>query len=232
VSSLQIFCSRDTNSSQWQLVTISKKAGSLSLIGWKEISSDSDGEISDKIISIIGSTLTAIARVSYPQSTVTIKSTQTDGWIPSSGDLFLNLGSGGLMERVSALVKNLPSEIILISTLSPESVAPLFNDPGYPWWLQGQIVLLSETENSAPKIDRKTMLNLLNGDWNNEIPKLLSLGIQGLFAPGVDGAVAGFYSFSEVFKELFFSEIQQQCKRLEVGWTECAEKEFSDYLAD
>ncbi|VAW78866.1 hypothetical protein MNBD_GAMMA15-1331 [hydrothermal vent metagenome] len=231
MSSLEIFCCRDIKSSQWQLVPLPKDAGSLILIGWKERPDDMDGNISERLASILGSTLTAIARVSFPQSTIKTKYNQNDGWETDNNDLIRNLGKGGLTERAGALVKNLPSEIHLVSTEIPESVAPLFNDPVYPWWLQGQVALLSRPGNTAPEIDRKTVLALLNGNWGTEISNLVSIGVQGLFMPGVDGAVAGLYVFSRDFEKLFFSEIKRQCKQLNMRWEEFGEDEFSEHLS-
>lgn len=231
MSSLEIFCCRNIKNSQWQLTPIAKDTGSLVLLGWKETPADRDGQISGRLSSIISNTLSTTARVSFPRSTIKTKCSQSDGWCQDNSDLIRNLGKGGITGRVSALAKSLPLKIHLISTENPESVASLFDDPIYPWWLQGQAAFLSRPGNSAPEISRQTVLALLNRDWGVEISNLISTGVQGLFIPGVDGDVAGLYSFSSSFEKLFFSEIQRQCQLLNVRWEECEEEAFSENLA-
>lgn len=184
---------------------------------------DNDGAIPEKVSSILVQTLTHIARISYPYSRISA--------IQSEDDLSLDLGSGGLMERASSIMKSLPANIELISTKRAGAVLPMFNDPLYPWWLQGQAALLSEKQKGMPALNRPLILSLLNHDWFNQIDTLTSLGIQGVFTAGVDGDIAGLYSFSLEFESHFFKQLKNQCSAVNIPCNEYNETEFAQHIS-
>jgi hypothetical protein len=89
------------------------------------------------------------------------------------------------------MVKGMPVHLGLMSTRRPETAMRLFDDAAFPWWMQGQGVLLSVPDAPPPAIEEALLLALFGEQWTRHAASLLPLGIEGVVRPGVDGDVAG-----------------------------------------
>lgn len=98
----------------------------------------------------------------------------------------------------------------VIETRDANVAVRLFDDPEFPWWLQGQAVLLSRADAESPDIDQRTIVTLLHDDWARRAATLATRGIEAVVRPGVDGDVAGIFSLSEAFDEQLLASLKRE----------------------
>jgi hypothetical protein len=108
-----------------------------------------------------------------------------------------SVGPQGLKERADAVLKRQPVMVDLVSTRDRRVAAGLFDDPGYPWCLQGQVALLSAPDSPPPLVDRETLFAVFADGWEQNAQRLRGAGIFGLLRPGVDGDVAGVFTLAD-----------------------------------
>ena len=118
-------------------------------------------------------------------------------------------------------------DISLMSTRRPETAMRLFDDAGLPWWLQGQIVLLSGPDASPPDIDDETLLTLFGEEWTSHAASLAPIGIKGIVRPGVDGDVAGLLTFTGASEQAVLAALEGETRRAEFDWALLTEKAFT-----
>jgi hypothetical protein len=98
------------------------------------------------------------------------------------------------------------------ATRQPDVAAGAFDDPGFPWWLQGQALLLSDPNADPPDIDEPTLLALLEEDWARRAAALEARGVQGVVRPGVDGDVAGLLALSDPFDARLIESMEREAR--------------------
>ncbi|MDZ7622048.1 MAG: hypothetical protein U5O69_06575 [Candidatus Competibacteraceae bacterium] len=128
-------------------------------------------------------------------------------------------------------IAHAPATILLLSTRRPETVVRLFDDARYPWWLQGQVGLLSAPEAAPPDCDRLALLALLGDSWAARVASLSRSGVLGILRPGVDGDLAGLLSFSHAFEESVLIALEREVRRSGDAWAVLTEDAFSRQLA-
>lgn len=148
----------------------------------------------------------------------------------ANGAVVHSLGSGSLIERVAAALKREPQNVTLISTRSEKIAACLFEDPGYPWCLQGQVAMLSEREAIPPQIDRQALRSLIHDDWARHAMQLRSCGITGVLRPGVDGDVVGIFSLTDEFMPTLLDALEREARRARFAWLLLSESAFINLL--
>ena len=224
-----MFACRDPRGAHWQLGPLPYASGRMMLIGWRQTPAPADAGVPDNIAAVLARALTAVARVTFPTSCKTV--VPLGEWVPLDGDLARRVGDDGLMGRVSSIVSDVPSAIDLLSTLRPETAAQAFDDAGFPWWLQGQVLILSSARSAAPDIDHATLLSLLTDGWPKRAMELEKHGILGVVRPGVDGDVAGVFSLTIAFETLLLATLERESSRAGFHWMELTEADFSEQLA-
>ena len=103
----------------------------------------------------------------------------------------------------------------------------LFDDAEFPWWLQGQVVLLSEADAPAPEIDEGSLLALFREDWTEHAASLARFGIDGVVRPGVDGDIAGLLCRSDAFEDAALAALELETRRAGFEWALLSEEAFA-----
>ena len=113
-----------------------------------------------------------------------------------------------------------------MSTRRPDTAVRLFDDAGFPWWLQGQVVLLSGPDAPPPDIDEEMLLALFGEDWTNHAASLAP-GIEGVLRPGVDGDVAGLLSLTDAFEQVLLATLERDTRNAGFDWALLSEEAFA-----
>jgi hypothetical protein len=221
VTRTAIFACVDAREPHWQLGHLPPKTGRFALIGWKEPDDAIEAGVPEAVAQVLARAFTAVARVMFLADPAGL-----DGWTPLKGDAIRTLASKGIASRFAAKLKGAPAEIALVSTRHPETAMRLFDDAGFPWWQQGQIILLAGDERSQPNgeredlagWDRDTLLDLFDDDWTTRAALLASKGIVGVVRPGVDGDVAGLLSLPEGFLHTALEAVARQARLAGFDW--------------
>jgi hypothetical protein len=227
VTRTAIFASVDAREPHWQLGHLPPKSGRFALIGWKEPGDAIEAGVPEAVAQVLARAFTALARVMFLADPAGL-----DGWTPLKGDAIKTLANEGLASRVAAKLRGAPSDIALVSTRHPETAMRLFDDAGFPWWQQGQIVLLVGED--APHRDseradlgawnKDTVLDLFDDDWTTRAAPLASNGVAAVVRPGVDGDVAGLLALTEGFLHPALEAIARQARLAGFDWEMVPEK--------
>ena len=215
---------RDARGAQWQLGPLPPTHGRLTLIGWSQHAETRDGGVPEEVARVLARALTSIARVTFPSSLT--KPVATDGWSPLGDDLVRLVAGSGIGERFVATLSGTPSGIALLSTRRPETAMRLFDDEGFPWWLQGQIVLLSKPDAAPPDVGEEALLGLFEDDWTDGAGSLTQVGIEGFVRPGVDGDVAGLLTLTDAFEEVVLAALERETRDAGFEWAPLSESAF------
>ena len=195
----------------------------MTLIGWHEDPRRHDGGLPTHVATVLARALTAVARVTFPCSATTPPG--PGGWSPSGERLVRGLVTSRLSGRVAAFLKGQSRQVALVSTRDPRTVAAAFDDGEYPWWLQGQALLLSGRDAVPPEIDWEALLALLGERWSTEAVARTDAGLIGVLRPGVDGDVAGLLSLTPDFEESVLAALEPESRLAGVGWAVVTEDE-------
>jgi hypothetical protein len=103
-----------------------------------------------------------------------------------------------------------------------------FDAEYFIWSQRGQVIFLSPAQAPPPTLSEKHFHLATNGD---SLHKLADTGVTGVVLPGVDGDVAGIYTFtSQLLKELL-TGLRAACDRIGAQFQEVTEAELSEALA-
>jgi hypothetical protein len=224
VTQTSVFACRDARGSHWQLGPLPPATGRLTLIGWSQSSDRPDGGVPDEVARVLARALTSVARVTFPCSFV--NDAATGVWSPLDDDLIRALTVKGFGERIAAKLRGRPPDIVLMSTRRPETAMRLFDDAGFPWWLQGQVVLLSGPDAPPPEIDEESLLALFGEEWTEHAASLAPVGIESIVRPGVDGDVAGLLSLTEASEQVVLAALERETRHAGFEWALVPEKVF------
>jgi hypothetical protein len=177
------------------------------------------------VAGVLARALTSTARVTFPCSFASAVASKV--WSPLDDDLICSIIGKGFGARLVANVKGTPSAITLMSTRRAETAMRLFDDAGFPWWMQGQVVVLSKPDAPPPNIDEDTLLALFGDDWATHAPSLGPFGIEGIVRPGVDGDVAGLLSLNGAFDDAVLGALESETRRAGVDWAVLTEDAFA-----
>jgi hypothetical protein len=103
----------------------------------------------------------------------------------------------------------------------------LFDDAGFPWWMQGQVVLLSEAAAPPPDFDDKTLLALYGEDWIKHAISLAAVGVNGIVRPGVDGDVASVLTLTAAFEQVLLAALESETRSAGFDWGLLPEEAFA-----
>lgn len=214
---------------QWQLEPPTH--GSLVLLGWRVPDQDIEGGVPDEVASLLARALTRVAIVTF--------------WCcrepaASSEDRVRIVQAPGRGERSWAAFSRVPlwpgpsrfpSKVILVSTRRPDVAKTLFNDADFPWWGQGQVILLSSPAAPPPAIAWRTLQSLFEATQPVDLGALAAIGVAAIVRPGVDGAVAGIMASTEEFERRLLSSIESEAGGFGFDWLVVPEDAFAEELS-
>ena len=137
----------------------------------------------------------------------------------------------GIGAHLKTALGNEPSTFWAVTTSEPEIACELFDDPGFPWWLQGQSALITRGE-SLPELDRAMLLAATDPAFTVTQAALSELGAVALVRPGVDGDVAGIVSTSGDVEAEIVSSLEAAAFEARMGWLLVDEESFATFLSD
>jgi hypothetical protein len=147
-------------------------------------------------------------------------------WSPFDGGLVRALTGKNVVQRTVARLTGTPTGGNLISSRQPEVVTQAFDDPDFPWWLQGQALLLSAPDAAPPDLDEPALMVLFEDDWAGQAASLHSVGVEGVVRPGVDGAVAGTLSLDDAFDRGLLDALEREARLAGMPWSIIREAEL------
>jgi hypothetical protein len=215
-----ILLCKDARESKWQLQP--HLSGRLALVGWRLAQKQLEGGVPDEVASLLARALTAVALVTFPSSSE-----------PTSAGETINrlLEPARTRERLKSVLSREPSRIFLVSTRRPEVAKSLFEDPVFPWWLQGQAVVLTPPDGPAPNLDRESILSMINeAAWPSRAAASIG-GFSALIRPGVDGDVVGVAASTEVLEPALCDSIQGEAARSGFECQITSERQFAERLS-
>jgi len=227
---MRLFITHDAPAPHWQLGSPSSKRGAFSLIGW---SSDAlESGVPERIVDVLARSLAAFGRVTFACST--ISAADTPGWQMQGSDFVTRCRTRSGLGRIAArFLARAPVDLVLLSTASEQAVRGLFNDAGYPWWGQGQFVLISSAGASPPDFDSIAFdpATLFAREWSESFGRLPPLGVQAMLRPGVDGDLAGLLCASSEVRDRLEAILSRCAEESGVSVQRVSEAEFVDAVA-
>ncbi|HEU4853769.1 MAG TPA: hypothetical protein VFS89_00580 [Nitrosospira sp.] len=216
--------------SNWQLAPLCSTNGRAALIGWRQVPDSVDDGVPIDVAMVMARAFTSVARVTF------LCTSESDGaaagWMQLDEDFVRAMRRPGLTGFIRQFIDRIPRNAALMSTRRPEIVLRLFDDPAFPWWMQGQVVLLSPAEAGPPELDSEFLISLVDkDDWSNQEKILSNAGILGIVRPGVDGDVAGLLSLASSFETVVLSALEDESVRAGFEWDMLDEAMFSERLA-
>jgi hypothetical protein len=193
------------------------------LIGWSPSCDDRDEGVPHEVAVMLARVLTSLAQLIFPMSVAVV----TSGTMTERVDIPSNA-----FERLHAKIKHEPVRMQLVSTAEPDVAFRMFYDGGFSWQMQGQVGLLLPLGSPMPRFDRKS-LRLLIANGHADTP--LKLGLNdtlGLMRPGVDGGLAGFWSFDRALTRALLVRLESEAVQMGFEFGLVAEADFSDLIAD
>lgn len=188
---------------QWQLGSLPPPHGRVVVVNWWQAPPPVDAGVPLLVAQALARALVSVACVSFLQG---------DAVDALAGDECRILAADGLGARLKAGLKGVPARLTLCTTRQPASVLRAFDDADFPWWGQGQVLLLSPIGTSPPQVDRETVLALMGDDWVARAQALAAAGLLGVLRPGVDGAIAGFHALSPGFEQAVLDAIEREAR--------------------
>jgi hypothetical protein len=229
VSTTSIFVCRDPRGSHWQLGSQPPESGSMTLIGWRQVPDPTDSELPQGVRVVLARALTSVARVTFPSSLT--GASPGAAWTAHGNDQVREVTASGLGEHVRSTLKGRPKKLVLVSTRQPTTVMTVFEDAEYPWWLQGQILMLSAADANPPDVDLETLLALFEDGWTRHAPATSARGLDAVMRPGVDGDLAGLLSFSVASERRLLNALEAESRGGKLDWAIVDESTFADRYA-
>ena len=229
MSALSLFACRDARGAHWQLGALPPARGTVTLIGWSQSPPPPDGGIPDPVARALAGALTSTSRVTFPSSHAFPSAASS--WAECDGDHVRLLTRKGVAGRIAARLRGTPRNITFVSTRRSGCAMQLFGDEGFPWWMQGQIVLLSQPAAPPPEIDEPQLLALFDDDWIERADALAAGGVEAVVRPGVDGDVAALLARSAAFEQAILAALEREASRLDAEWEIVSEELFATKLS-
>lgn len=212
-----ILVCRDACGAQWQLGPLPPAQGNLTLIGWTRSAAEHNDGVPQDVANVLACALTSVARVTFPSSSADAPATAA--WSSLDGSLFRVLTGQTLLDRTVAGFRGMSTRATLVSTRSPAVALLAFDDAGFPWWLQGQALLLSAPDAAPPDVNEPTLRALFEDEWVEEAARLAALDVLGVVRPGVDGDLAGVLASSEAFDHGLLEALERETRRAGLTWS-------------
>ncbi len=229
MSTTSILVCRDPRGSHWQLGTLPPPQGPLTLIGWRQLPEPSDSGVPHEVAAVLARALTAVARVTFPSSAIDVS--VGEAWSAHGHDVVRELTSQGAGGHAKTILKGRPNKVVLVSTRAPATVMTAFDDAQYPWWMQGQVLMLSAVDSEPPDVDLEKLFAFFDEEWSRQAAALSARGLVGVMRPGVDGDVAGLLALADAVGQAFLGSLEQEARLAGMNWEMADERAFAERLA-
>jgi hypothetical protein len=130
----------------------------------------------------------------------------------------------------SARADSRPGQVDLMSTRDAGTLLLAFDDAAWPWWMQGQVILLTTPAEAEPQFDRDDLLALLDDGWARGAAALAVSGVVGVVRPAVDGDLAGLLSLTPAFENATLAALEREARTAALAWAVVTEDEFATRL--
>ena len=223
-----IFICHDPRDAGWELGALPATGGAMVLIGWRQIPEPVDCGVPNDIAVMMARALTCAARVTFLSTEIDAPS---NVWSLQGEDLVRSMEKTGLVGCIQNAINHMPHHAVLVSTRRPETALRLFDDGGFPWWLRGQVVLLSDPETAPPDIDWPLLVAFMENAWPTCTMDFPCAGVEGVIRPGVDGCVAGFLSLTTSFEAAMVAALKSESLQAGFDWAVLSEDAFRERIA-
>lgn len=207
----------------WQLDLSPPSGAEVLLLSWCPGWDDHDKGVPRDVATIIAKTLTANAKIGFLSS----EPGKPAGPTTQYSDVAFNP-----IERIHAKIKHEPVQVKLITTVDPNVACQIFYDGSFSWQMQGQIAFLLPTASNPPLLDRKGLGMLMESGWKQALARLGLQHLLGVMRPGVDGDVAGIWSFDKAFTHALLAGLENEARREGYEFQLVSEETFMTLLAD
>ncbi len=229
MSTTSILVCRDPRGSHWQLGTLPAPQGPLTLIGWRQLPEPTDSGVPQEVAAVLARALTAVARVTFPSSAIDVA--VGEPWSAHGEDMVRALTSEGVGGHAKAILTGRPNKVVLVSTRAPASVMTAFDDAQYPWWLQGQVLMLSTVDAEPPDIDLENLFAFFDEEWTRQAAALSARRLVGVMRPGVDGDVAGLLALVDALAPAFLGRLEHEARVAGMSREVVDERTFAERLS-
>jgi hypothetical protein len=213
IEARDIVICRDPRAPHWRIPTTI--ASSVAVIGWVERAANVEGGMPEWTADLVARALTAQHRMTFLSSLRFERRPE-----------FL---SEHVLSGVKALFGQGPRRFAMVSTRDPAVARRAFDDPGFPWWLQGQSVLIQAADAGELTLTADAALKMLSPEvdpsaWRHR-------GIVAELRPGVDGDIAALYSADIAVQTGLLASLQREAIHAGAHFEELAEEAFAAALA-
>lgn len=207
----------------WQLGNLAKELGRVFLIGWNSSVASDDMAPPPEARKVIAKALTQVANVAYLSPNKWAVPHKMTDWAP--------LKRGFLLERVRCLMGGRGREVGLCCAKQPDDLLPAFDVPGFPWTMQGQVMLLVSSDAVMRGVESSTIFPLMEDGWMEGATNLERQGLMAVARPGVDGAVLGVFCTSSRIQDTLLDAFADAAVEAGVDWAVLTETAFKARLS-
>jgi hypothetical protein len=210
------------SSPHWQLHDKLNFGQPIALLGWARNPADVDGGPPPDVASLLAQALVQSYRVSF-----LVADESLPGAVGAAGSTSVwSITSPSTVSVLAARWHGEPKCWNWLSTRDAATAGTLFNQAGFDWTLQAQVVALSPADAPAPMLDLPTTQELWRGGPPHLIHALQAVGVVAVLRPGVDGAFVGAVDLQHGAVRTWLRAVEQRCQ--ELGWKilECPEADL------
>jgi hypothetical protein len=219
MSGVTLWARRGAIESHWQLGDLGVGTTSQALLfGW-DMPDAVDGGVPEPVARAWARALVATARVTFLCSDARVPA--SCDWRPSSevaDDCTQAIAPPGLFGGALAKLRGQGGPAALVCSQRAATVERAFIDPGFAWWLQSQVLLLSALDAPAPSVVPEAVLALLREDWSTRARALHPHGVLAVARPAVDGDALGLLVLESSVGERLLRAIAGECVAAGLDW--------------
>lgn len=117
---------------------------------------------------------------------------------------------------------------VFVNARGAEVARRAFDSEYFDWSRRAQVIFLSPREAPPPSLSD---VHLRLSQDAQSMHELSGAGVTGLLLPGVDGDVAGLYTFNDDLWNESIAALRMACQGAGVEWRSVTETEFAELLA-
>jgi hypothetical protein len=192
--------------------------GRLLLVGWASTTSAVDAGVPTWASQLLATTLSQAHQVTFPSTSVPLDAAE-HSVAHSIGGFWRRLASHG------------PHTFSVVTTQRPAVIANAFDDPGFPWWLQAQRLLVSPQGSPPLQLSRADVMHMIDSP-DASFKLFAASGVVAQLSAGVDGDVAALLTLVEHEEQTFITYLQESARSMNVAVQRLSESAFADRLAE